>query len=549
MSAKKKNKILVIIIFVIAFCWGLFFTHGFSFFWEDFDYYHLDKEVYPASQRISPTAWQEISRISSGYCKEFFKVERLFRIGFGADGHDRPNQPLLWSSLTLIFKDNVLLYRIFKAIIFALNASIIFLIINRVSLILGLFAFFIYLSSAEIWVSLVYSQDAGLYAQCGVILSIFIFLKLIGKKQLRYTDTLFYYIPILILSNFSVLLKGDGRYLAAVFFLTLLFFDRKNLPFHLPMLFLLALFELPVLGFLKKAFVDRNFSPIDIASHNPVPISESLKLIFKNKIYPINALGKFIILLFAVSVLARILIAFSRKLGSRDYLTSSETKQGNLMRLYLCGLWFMATFLMSALSRNFAYDGLRSFQINDLGYIIAPGIIFLSYFIYLTFINLRQPYSAIYLFIATILLTSQLLFVNLLRLSSYRGGWGNYFCAWHNAEKYIDETTDNALVIALPEMHYIPFAFRRSNNIVEIPPVTECDLRYIESKFIDGKYQDIFVVVSVRDGLKFKGKSKRVILKGLKVVDGDSGDLFDRLKRVIDIPSQPSIYVYHFKFN
>lgn len=100
------------------------------------------------------------------------------------------------------------------------------------------------------------------------------------------------------------------------------------------------------------------------------------------------------------------------------------------------------------------------------------------------------------------------------------------------------------MVFTHSEMFYKPFVFRNSNNKV----INNCpgsgNLAFIEKVFEENGYSDIFLAGRV--GMKLEGESEKVILKKTAVIDGDSGDLYDRLKLMIGIPSCPVVYVYHF---
>lgn len=542
---RKKTILFTILLFIMAFSWQMFFTYGLDFIWEDFAAFQLDKQAYPLNTNTEPKFISAIKTCQE-FIKLFFKAERLFKVSFLNSRTDRPYQYLTWDFLRIVFSDSAINYRIFKALTFALIACIIFLIIKRISILLAFLGVFIYMSSGEMWLAVAYICDPGLFAQLGVILSVVLFLKLLDKKTLSHKKVWLYYFLILLISNYAALAKGDGRYLALIFILTIFIFRCKEVRFHLIPLSLLLIMQIPILGFIKNIFTKQHFSPIDIASREcNLPLLQALPLIIKNYIYPRNALGLLLVVLLILVFLHLKTLLFHKKT-----VVSGIAESVRLLneRLFLFMLWFISTFVMSALVRDFKYPGPYNWQLYDLSYFIAPFICFLSY--YIVFIRNKitnQRYRLRFIEICIILIIGQF-FIGLFRVGRFRATWGNYFCAWHNAEKYIDSTTDNALVIALPEMSYLPFAFRKSNNVVEIPnpsrPV-DYDWKYIESKAITGKYKDIFVVT--RRGLKFD-ESKRLKLKEMKAVDGDSGDLFDRFRGLILIFS-PSVDVYHFECN
>jgi len=543
--SRKKTILFTMFLFIIAFSWQMFFTSGLDFIWEDYAAFQLDKQIYPLNTNSEPKFFSLI-KTSQESIKLSFKPDRLFKISFLNNKTDRPYQYLTWDLLRIVFSDSAISHRIFKALIFALIACLIFLIIKRMSILLAFLGVFMYLSSGEMWLSVAYLCDPGLFAQLAVMLSVVLFLKLLEIKPLSHKKAWLYYFLILLASNYAVLAKGDGRYLAFIFILTILFFHRKDVRFHLIPLSLILLMQIPILGFIKNVFTKQHFSPIDIASREcSIPLFQALPLIIKNYIYPLNALG----LLLSV-LLILVIIHVKTKLFRKKTEVSVAVETVSFLneRLFLFMLWFVCAFIMSALVRDFQYAGPYNWQLYDLSYFIVPFICFLCYYIIFICNKItNQRTRARFIKICIILIIGQF-FIGSLRVGRFRATWGNYFCAWHNAEKYIDSTTDNALVITLPEMNYLPFAFRKSNNVVVIPDPSRpavCDWEYIESKANTGKYKDIFVVT--RNKFNYK-ESDRLTLKETKVMNGESGDLFDRFKLLI-MGSQPTVYVYHFECN
>lgn len=562
-SINKEYKILLLIIlilFISAFLWGMFFTSGFSFFWEDFTSYRLDKEMYPSTIKTPGSTMSSVARLGADYIKNFFNHTRLFQIGFSADFNGRPYAYLNWKLLSTIFTDKIQYYRIFNAAVFALNACLIFLIIHRVSRLFAFLGVAYYLTSAEAWLTLLYSCDMGIYVQCGITASILIFIKLTERNRLSRLQIWFFYLQIIILSNFSVLTKHDGRYLAIVLLLTILFFHRKDFWLHLPPLAVLLFLEAPVLGFMKKVFMDRSFAPINLITHNPLPFFESLRVMAKNYTFPLNALGWFpLLLLFAVIVFHIYSILFR----SSSMLIKTNQTHPTLVkeRVFLFVLWFLAAFVMVAFARSFGYYTEYDIQLLDLSFFIPPFIIFLCFYIYYVYqlYERQKNRFSVLAFKGCVILLAFGLLLNFIRLNKFRMGWGHYFCAWQNAEGYIEQNSDKALALIVNRMVYKPFLFLHSKNkvVVSEPPVIPspfCDMEYIERQFLSSGYKDIFVAGWGKQD--FKGKSVKVALTEVRAIDGDCGSAYDRLIRLggfFDLmksryrPNMNKVYLYHFK--
>ena len=571
MQKVTKNNIfgLICIIFLLAICWQLFWSSGIDFFWEDFDVFHLYWDDVTlinhlhnqyAPPIIKPSKFSVFIGIAIGYFKNFFAPQRLFQIGFNPyKMSERPYNVLTCDLMSILFRNNALFYRIFKAVFFAINTCIIFLITNRVSRLFALLGIMLYMTSAEIWLSSTYIGVLGLLAQCGVMLSVLFFIKLLEKEHVNLKGILYLYSFIFIVSNFASLIAVDGRYLAIIFFFTILFFKIKSLKFHLAFLLILFVFEFPILGFVKKWFFDNSFNPINFGSHSSfanTPISSLVLSIVKNYIFPRNALGKYLLITLLIVIVTHVFYEFFlfileifRRLKKVQSFKSPLNYIRNHTFLFL--LWFIVTFFMCARSRSFNYGpGDSSLQLFDLIYFIAPFITFLAYYITLIAVSFKKVFRIIFIVLCVCLIITQTV-SNVFRLNRFRGGWGNHFCSWQNAKKYIDRHSNKALALAYgTDMHYRPFVFGKSNNKLlysqSLCDQTDfCDLEFIESKFKEG-YKDIFVFGKSK--VQFKGNSKSVILYQQEFLDGDSGDLYDRFKRFIGHPSKPVLYLYHFKF-
>jgi hypothetical protein len=203
---------------------------------------------------------------------------------------------------------------------------------------------------------------------------------------------------------------------------------------------------------------------------------------------------------------------------------------------------------MVARARGFAYDGAMSFQIIDLIYFIPPFILFITCYLVSIKNSLQTPCRIIFIAACIVLIGVQILH-NGVRLNKFRGGWGNYLCAWQNAAKFIENNSNHALALAFTKNHYKPFFFRNLNNQVSntMDPSSQsqfCDINFIEGKFKEG-FSDVFVVAEQK--LNFRHPSDRINLVDMTPMDGDSGDWYDYLKTRLGRLSKVIVYIYHFK--
>lgn len=603
----KKMLIITICILLLGFCWGMFFTSGLPFFWEDFGSYSIGgaKSLYT------------VPAIAKSFINELFSTKRFFKLGFANLFSDRPYQYLTNSLLGILFGNQVVFYRCFKSLILAMVAALIFFIISRASVLFALLGVALYLASCEVWAILASSMDVAIYSQFTTLLTIVIFLRMIDNKEQRKIVLWWYYLAILIISQYSALSKNDGRYLAVIFFLTLFFFQRKKLIFHLPMLLMLFIFEIPVLGYLKNIFAAAHSPVINLQSHNSPSLAVSLKIAMKNYIFPLSAVGKVLTAVFIFSVGVDLFHKVLYRAKGKNAPAPDEAMQ---LRSFVFFIWFIFALGMISLSRSFSYEGLADISVGECSYFILPFSIFICCYICSLRGYFSKVYRSLFIVFCFILIASEVVIFKLPRLNHFRGSWGNYFCAWENAKKYVNRTSDHALVLAMVNMRYTPFMFWGSNNevipnisvysadfagivddrdalfsnlvvngyldeegiiqnkftalndasgmtlaskydkkkkrIFEIlsigsnTPAENCpfsDLTYIESKFYKGGFDHIFVIS--REVVDFKNKPKTIMLSKETIVDGDSGDLYDRFKRFIGRPSRPILHIYDFKLS
>ena len=156
-----KNKILLLIVFLFTFLWGIFFTYSLPFFWEDI-IVNNNNSICPINIE-NPTKSQYSTMLLIDSAKEIIRPERLLQISFSFNYNDRPYAFTTYKLLEVFFGNDIVKFRIFKSIFFAINACLMFIIIGRVSRLFALLGTLVYTTSAELWVFLAYNVDIGLY--------------------------------------------------------------------------------------------------------------------------------------------------------------------------------------------------------------------------------------------------------------------------------------------------------------------------------------------------------------------------------------------------
>ncbi len=546
-----------------SFFWQFFFIQGFDFFWEDFTLFGLDKNNVEQNLILQEKYCSDISdNLSSGrlafeifkhYGKEFLRKERFLKLSFHACiFKDRPYQFITLDLMRVLFGRNLIFYKIFNIFLLLFNITILFLILRRLSIPIAVAGVFLYITSPEIWLSTVYHSQLGLFAQGGTFASIFFFIKLIEKPRAftSFFTVLFYYALILITSNSSALTNSDGRYTAIIFISFIFLFRRKEALLHLPFLGFIFLMQVPVLGYFKKFFYDPAFMPLDLTSHPGTHSSsiEALKVAAKNYRFPIRTSGHFIVLGLFISSLINIYLILKKKMR----FALKDLGKGNIFYeiIFIFFMWLTATLYMTARVRGYHYDKSIAFQLFDLIYLVIPSIM-LIYF-YSNFIgnSLKDNYKKWFIRLVSLLIISQIL-LNAFLLNRFRGRWGNHLGSWQSAKKHIEKQSNNALVLAITTMCYTPFMYYDKNITVmnnEIHPTKNsfADLTYIKSKLEEG-YEDVFVLRAYP--MSFKGEEVEVKLVEDILMNGDTGDIYDSIKKFIGRPPTSRVHLFHFKLD
>lgn len=397
--------------------------------------------------------------------KEIIRPERLLQISFSFNYNDRPYAFTTYKLLEVFFGNDIVKFRIFKSIFFAINACLMFIIIGRVSRLFALLGTLVYTTSAELWVFLAYNVDIGLYAQTAIFIAILLFLKLLDKKNVTGIGVWFYYLLIYLSTNYAVLAKGGDRYVSIIFLLVILVFRKYDLKYHILALITMLVLQLPVLGFITKLFLGfPTSSIINVAGYNTGSTTRTIFDIFitsiKNIKYARIGIGNLSLILLIVLLGLHLL----QMLFKNRILILKKTNNYYIFlkeRTFLFALWFFFSFMIIAIARGFAYST-YGFQMVDCSYFKGALIIFICYYSVLIIRGIKKQYRKYFLIGFVVLMLLQVA-ENSIRLIRYRGGWGNYFISWNNAGKHINNTSDSTLALTITRMVYEPFVLPNQN--------------------------------------------------------------------------------------
>ncbi len=496
----RSDKSLITLLFLIAFLSTLFFTLGVPFFWEDGQIFHY-----------SPPSLLELLKFSK---PDFFYLNYNSRAMTG---------PLLgWQHFFL--GENILNYRLFRAVIYSLLAVACFLLLRRsTSRTTAFWGSFFYIFVPETWFQAVY-QDIGLFSHLALVGAFLIFLKtykLANRVFLRFLS----FSIVLILLNFSINTKHEGRYALLIFLPLCLVYQRKaiwrNIWFFLALLFI----SFPILGLFVK-------HGQRLVSNDKINLSLNILIVkfFTNFKNPLFTLGILMWSILAVSLLL-LIRAGMRK---RDILSWLRRPEGE--GLVFSFFWFLSALIFNFLIECWDYPP-RGFQKGYYMYLWMPFLVFVF-----TLAHGAYQYAQRKKIFLTVLIVFCLIsFVfNVDNLNKNRGAWGGYWIGMGNLRKFVNENSKHALLL-LPPMHFHKGVyFYDSDNQVDLNPLYT-DISALQDLYKSGKFESIYV--SDRKPLDFKANSQVVLVA--KAMNTSNGP-YDAFKTIFGKKPKPVFYIYHY---
>lgn len=437
-------------IFLLVFSFSFLFTYSIDFFWEDIFLFAPQESLF--------------STLSS-MLSSLLSTHTLYTIDYGY----RPLQHLSWLFFSSLFDTNIILFRLFRSLVFSSLLTLVYLFISRFTgYFFASFPVLFLLWSPELWLSLLYTEDVALYMHFFTVLAFFSFFHFFVLDEESFSSSfskkhLFFMFLIVLFSRLSVLFKGEGRLLTLVvacyscYVFILFFLKRATFSFFMTYFLLSSLLiitTLPVLGILRYPFTNVPFLVVPSAPSD----GSSLLLFFDRLSFLGSIFGTPLLLFFSLCLFSLfVFICFFKHLDFQKKPISPL--------LILSLVWFLLSVFMVYSARGFSYDYSMTFQLMDFQFILIPFILLTTFTLLLLYQLLAEHFLSYNKFFASVFC---LAFVIILCFQSshflyWSFYWGDYFGAAQSAKEQVDTQVSNALFL-WKESHAFPFVAVSSQN-------------------------------------------------------------------------------------
>lgn len=559
-SSDRRNTFLIYLsIFAVAFLFMFSLTYNFNFFWEDKDqislYLKISKEN-PSDYTFHGMAKNFLSALFPE--KQFESTQYSWK----------PMSEFIISAMSNIFRWNIMDYRIFRSVLFAILMMLCFYIFsglagkNKKSGDNGIksskFAFSGYfmwllkdyghllpilmvlnlLVLPEMWLTILYAHDDLIFTMifmvAALLLFFFIYRRIPEDKKAR---TFLIFMLILLFTQLSITTKHIGRMNFAIILAFMLLRDRKKLLTLKYFGLILALFiiSVPLIGITRTIYtpdtilnvtgISKQMTTNNVAGENK---GLSFGILSFIKTFHLSFLPHSAILLAAFFIFLIIHLYAIFKLGNQK-IKDNETE--NSLDLFVFSLlWCLSSTFIFFLARGLKFDPGFFLRFEFSIFIIPQTLMLVSYyqFVYKGYFNKKKIFQYI---ICLVLLISILL--GLVRLNEWRGGWGAYFLGYDTARQYVDGHASNSVML-LPFDHSSPTYFVSTNNEMLVKDITNSSL------FREYQHNYTTVFIASKTHLTFENGSMFNVTQ-LRVIDNS---LYGKFKRFIGRDYKDPIYLY-----
>ena len=493
-------------IFITTSFFFIFLSEGFDFFWED-DQFLVNPEV--SSVLIIKQSFLAVFDISTS----------LQRVHFW----DRPLQQAYWTSLSTIFRKDVVFVRILRALFPALMAVLLFLALKKRLMLKECILAIIYLITfTELFISVLYAQDVMLYMNSMMVATLltFFFMYLNQKSSWKETSSV---IAIVFLARIASAFKHEGKLVLPIIFLFAILCRRdlfRKQSFWWLMIGL-AVATFPLLCVLGEG------ECFNLEFGEELPLFEFILTFFRS-------LRTYVFVIGLPTLTFFVLIA---GLFCYFHLMKRKTPKPETDFVIFCIAWLVAEFCFVYSARGadpMKYIG-QTWQRIDFAPILFPLtlLIFscLAAIKKSIFSSEKQKQFALLLLNTLIILAVILHAAN---LNSWRGGWGDYFLGWQTVGDFVDLNANNSVLVE-PYNHGYPFYFRTNNSQIMLTDIANYSLLFNLSKQFTQVYVANRSPVEVKSYLQLKAE-----------LQPHDRSLYARMKKLIGRSSQAKFYVYLF---
>ncbi len=470
MEFKKRTFLLFCFVFLFSFFWMLSLTYNFNFFWEDSTYLRQY-----ASYAQNPQEYT-LSKITTSFIKASIEPKQFSRVEY----HRRPlEHKFLYPFLVALFGVQVLFYRIGIALLFGCFITLCFAFLYRLgeenisdqaqneSFILKILkpTFFIpicivlYISILPTtWLMTLYASDDLLISLLFTTTALFLFYFFYNNDAIQnrsLLSILFFF--IVFFTDLSILTNQVGRINIIILSLFLLFTERKKLATfrYFSLLFVLLFLSFPILGFFRLFAGENILNILGIGTHLGVDQGIDTFQLFVTfiKTFHLTFLPHafFLLCLFLIFFFLHLYSLFIKKEKREDTKTTQQLRSFVLFSFF----WFFLSSFIFYIARGFVFDPHFFLRFGFTLFIIPQTFFLVGYvlFVYKKYVPEKKIFQYI-IYMAFLLALMQ----NLQGLNEWRGGWGAYFLGYDTARQYVDDHSQNAILL-LPFDHASPTYF------------------------------------------------------------------------------------------
>lgn len=485
------NKTAPVCVFILTWLFFVILTAGFPFFWENAVFFAYDV---PASN----------------FFKVFLGTNTLLKISY----MERPIEPILWTLLPKVLGFDALKHHLFKALLPAFFAALLFVIVRQYSKKLAFFAPLYFMTFTELYISTLYLQDSMLYMHLFTITALLLFFWRYKESKTSFAEWSLALL-IVIFSRISVLVKHEGRIVLPIVLLFAVLCRRElfKKSSFIVLILALAVSTFPMLCFTQEKCIDEAAAS-DLGKTSVWQTAS-------------NFTWRFPVVVSIIGLATTILAVLNLILGVVVYKKKLSYNRQLLEIMVFSAIWLFGELLLVYAAKGFVfslYEG-NTFQRLDFAIVPFPLTLLLFTSTIFTYQALRNvlgavPWAKIYSLFAVTFISVAIL-LHAVQLDDWREVWGpNFFIGWDVVREHVDSTSKNSLVVYNEPNFNVPSLFVNSTNSAVVRYIF--DAKYLVS--VVGNYSKVFA--ADRDGIP-----KSNVVHNCRQFSGEDRTFYDRIKK------------------
>lgn len=471
MEFNKRTFLLFCFVFLFSFFWMLSLTYNFNFFWEDSTYIRQYASSVQNPQEYTPV------KIMSLFLNIFITPEQFYRIEY----HERPlEHKFLHQFVVALLGVHVLFYRIGIAFVFSCFITFCFAFLYKIlkpDLFIPFCSVFYISILPTTWLMTLYAADDLLLSLLFTTIALFLFYSYYNNDtiQNRFHLSILFFL-IIFFTDLSILTNHVGRINVIIFFLFLLFTERKKLTTfrYLSLLFVLFFLSFPILGFFRLFAGENLLTILGIGAYLGADQGMDIFQLFVTfiKTFYLTFLPHafFLLCLSLIFLSLHIYVLLIKREKKEDTRITQQLHSFFLFSF----IWFILSAFSFYMARGFVFEPMFFLRFGFTLFIIPQTFFLVSYvlFVYKKYVPEKKIFQYI-IYMAFLLAIMQ----NLQSLNEWRGGWGAYFLGYDTVRQYVDDHSQNAILL-LPFDHASPtyFAPPSTNQHTMVSDLTNTSL-------------------------------------------------------------------------